>query len=153
FWLFWWLGRLLGSDRQAGEFDDIEQALTAATAELGRAGIGLTDVPVFLVLGRPAGGLEAFFAATRLPFQVRPAPTRQAPLHPYANRDAVFVSCGGASLLPVQAARLSRRGNGEGGRENEERGVAQAVGPVDLLASVGAELEPAATPTEEPAPS
>ncbi len=152
FWLFWWLWRLLGPDRQAGEFDDIERAWSAARAELERAGVELRDVPVYLVLGRPAGGLEAFFAATRLPFQVRHAPGPEAPLHVYAGRDAAFVTCEGASLLPVQAVRLRQRD-----REASQGQQEPATGPVpeieDLLARVGAGLEQAAVPAEEPAPA
>jgi hypothetical protein len=145
FWLFWWLWRLLGPDRQAGEFDDVEQAWSKAVAELNRAGIGLADVPVFLVLGRPAGGLDALFAAMRQPFQVRHAPGLGTPLHVYANREAIFVTCEGASLLPVQAIRL------------EESAVEQAPlpaqDPLDLLADIGAGLVPEGEAVEGAAPA
>src|SRR5262249_13775712 len=83
-------------------------AWTKARGQLEAAGIVLTEAPLFLVLGRSGGSLESLFAATRMPFQVRHAPREEpAPLHVYASRDAIFVTCEGASLLPVQAARLA----------------------------------------------
>jgi hypothetical protein len=106
YWLIVWLWRILGPDREAGEFDDIENAWTEALRQLDAAGIDLREAPVFLVLGRPAGALEHFFAATRMPFQVRHTPDGDAPLHVYAGRQAVFVTCEGTSLLSMQAKRL-----------------------------------------------
>jgi hypothetical protein len=107
FWLIRWLYWLLGPDGVAGEFDDIESAWRQARGRLEEAGIELREVPVFLVLGRPAGSLEQFFAASRMPFEVRHAPREgEAPLHVYANREAAFVTCEGASLLPLQTERL-----------------------------------------------
>src|SRR4051794_21603111 len=107
FWLIRWLYWLLGPEGP-GAFDDIEDAWTKARGQLEAAGIVLTETPLFLVLGRPGGSLESLFAATRMPFQVRHAPRDEpAPLHVYASREAIFVTCEGASLLPVQAARLS----------------------------------------------
>ncbi|MFO0844127.1 MAG: type VI secretion protein IcmF/TssM N-terminal domain-containing protein [Gemmataceae bacterium] len=106
FWLVRGLYRLLGADGAAGEFDDIESAWAAARAALDEAGVGLHDVPVYLVLGKTAGELEDVFAASRLPFQVRHAPAGDAPLRVYASREVAFVSCEGASLLPAQADRL-----------------------------------------------
>jgi hypothetical protein len=129
FWLFWGLWRLLGPDRQPGEFDDIERAWSGAMRELSRAGIALTDVPVYLVLGRPAGGLESFFAATRQPFQVRHAPGPGGPLHVYANREAVFVTCEEASLLAVQAGRFEA--------SEPEPAATAAPEPIELLEAVG----------------
>jgi hypothetical protein len=136
FWLFWGLWRLLGPDRQPGEFDDIERAWSGAMRELSRAGIGLRDVPVYLVLGKPASGLESFFAATRQPFQVRHAPGPGGPLHVYANREAVFVTCEEASLLAVQAHRFEA--------SEPEPSATAAADPIDLLEAVGGGNELAA---------
>jgi hypothetical protein len=111
FWLLRWLWLILGPEGEAGEFDDIEKAWAEARAELDRAGIALTDTPVFLVLGRPAGPLEQVFAATRMAFRVRHVPREgEHPLHVYASRDAIFVTCEAASLLAAQAARLLEAG-------------------------------------------
>jgi hypothetical protein len=75
---------------------------------LASQGIDLRTTPLFLVLGQPEGGIEMFFAASHWPFQVRFAPPVPDPcLHVYANREAVFVVCGSASLLTATAQRRS----------------------------------------------
>ncbi|MFO0879314.1 MAG: type VI secretion protein IcmF/TssM N-terminal domain-containing protein [Gemmataceae bacterium] len=107
FWLIRWLYWLLGPDGVVGEFDDLETAWASARQELERVGLDLRMTPVFLVLGRTEGNLEQVFSASRLPLQVRNTPAdEQAPLHVFANREAIFVTAEGASLLAVQAARL-----------------------------------------------
>jgi hypothetical protein len=108
FWLIRSLYRLLGPDGPGGEFEDIERAWANAREELAAAGLGLREIPIFLVLGKTSGSLEDFFAASRMPMQVRAVPRDpQAPLHVWANREAIFVTCEGASLLPVLAQRLT----------------------------------------------
>jgi hypothetical protein len=139
FWLVRWLYRLLGPDGAAGEFDDIEAAWTAARASLDDAGIALHEAPLFLVLGRTSGAVEDVFAASRMPFLVRHAPPdAAAPLHVYASREAVFVTCEGASLLPGQVDRLLERAQGpaspsgqtDAGPLGEFLAPAQQAGPI-----------------------
>jgi hypothetical protein len=103
-----WLYRLLGPDTPTNDFPDIDEAWGEAMAALDRAGIDPTEVPLFLVFGRPAGSWDALFAASGLPLQVRNAPAREdAPLRVFAGRDALFVTCEGASLLGRQATLMS----------------------------------------------
>ncbi len=103
-WLGYWFFRLL-LDPTGGQFPDIDAAWDEGLAAVERAGIDPTAVPLFLVVGRPASGTADFFSATKLPFAVREEPRRpDAPLHVYANREAIFVTCEGASVL----ARLSQ---------------------------------------------
>ncbi|MBY0228966.1 MAG: hypothetical protein K2W96_06790, partial [Gemmataceae bacterium] len=104
-WLAWGLYVLLGPEREPAEFDDIGTAWAEACAALDGAGIRLDRVPAYLVLGKPGDGLEAAFAAARVPLRVRAAP-RNGPVQVFASADAVFVCCPGASLLPVLADRL-----------------------------------------------
>src|SRR5262249_27852424 len=107
-WLGWWLYKLLGSDDEGSEFPDIDAAWQEATGALTQAGIGLVDAPLFLVLGKPAGTEEALLLAAQLQLTVKQAPARpDAPLHVYANRDAIYVTCAGASLLGRHAELLS----------------------------------------------
>jgi hypothetical protein len=102
-----WLWRLLGPEREATVFGDIDQAWAEARAALVQAGIDLTAVPLFLVLGRSASHLAALFAASRMTFLVRQAPLRSgAPLQVWANRQGIFVAAFGASLLGRQAELL-----------------------------------------------
>src|SRR5262249_52741041 len=77
-------------------------------AALEREGIDVTEVPLFLVLGRPIEGEQGLFQAAQLQLVVNHVPSRtDAPLHVYANRDSVYVSCAGTSLLGRQAAVLA----------------------------------------------
>jgi hypothetical protein len=100
----WWLGRwllkLLGQEPESADFPDIVQAWAAAQRALAAAGVEPTEAPLFLVLGRPSGSVEDLFGAARLTLQIRHVPGGpDAPLHAYASRDAIFVTCEGASLL------------------------------------------------------
>jgi hypothetical protein len=146
-WLSWWLWRLLGPERPSGSFTDIEDAWTDALAELKTAGIGLTDAPLFLVLGRAAAPFEQFFASSRLALQVRHSPGPDAPLHVYANREAIFVTCEGTSLLGKQAALLTAQ-------QAEERPPVELVGAAAEAApaEAGATAQPEAQPRPGPAP-
>jgi hypothetical protein len=101
------LYRSLGPEQAIVEFDDIEEAWTQARSALVEAGIDLTAVPVYLVLGRNASGLHTLLSASRLTFQVQQVPLKaNAPVQVYANRQAIFVTAPDASLLGRQAELL-----------------------------------------------
>jgi hypothetical protein len=98
-WFGYWFFKLL-TDPRDGAHPDIDDAWTAALRALNAAGIDPTEVPLFLVVGKPRTDLADFFAATKLPFAVRAEPrTPGSPVQVYATRDAVFVACPGASVL------------------------------------------------------
>jgi hypothetical protein len=101
-WLLWSEGE------EASHFPDIDEAWNEAVRAVHNAGIDLRDVPLFLVLGRSHGNEESLFQSANLQLAVNRAPsTRDAPLHVYANRDGVYVSCPGTSLVGKQAAVLT----------------------------------------------
>ncbi len=120
-WLGWWLWTLLTADEGPSYYPDIDGAWDEAVRALNQAGMQVTDLPLFLVLGRPEGpeGLDPgergrkaeeilFQQAAQLPLVVKQVPaTPVAPLHIYASRDALYVTCAGASLLGRQAAILA----------------------------------------------
>ncbi len=107
-WLGWWLWKLLGQEEAGSAFPDLDAAWAEALQALNHAGIDVTEVPLFLVLGRPAGPEEGLFQATQLALKVKQAPVGpSAPLHVYANADGIYVTCAGASLLGRQAAFLA----------------------------------------------
>jgi hypothetical protein len=121
-WLAWWLYKLLVSHEEYVEFPDINEAWDEACAALYRARIDLRDVPVFLVLGRPEGPMATLFQSSRLTLEVKQAPASpDAPLHVYATRDAVYVTCEGASVSGPHAALLAGVGK-------EKENPAHAVG-------------------------
>src|SRR5207248_2261967 len=79
---------------------------------LHQAGIDISEAPLFLVLGKAQGGEIALFEGTQMTFPVKYAPPRDdAPLHVFASRDAIFVTCAGASLLGKQADILAGESN------------------------------------------
>jgi hypothetical protein len=135
-WLGWWLWTLLGLEEEGSAFPDIDAAWNEAVAALRQADIELSEVPLFLVIGKGEGGEEAFFnAATAAPMAslVKYAPhASDAPIRLWATRDAAFISCAGASLLGRQAGILA----GEEGALPETGGGAPDLDN-PLLKSVG----------------
>jgi IcmF-related N-terminal domain len=125
-WLGWWLWKLLGPEEYSTDFPDIDEAWDEALQALHEAGLELIDAPLFLVLGKPAGGEEALFNAAQLSLMVKQVPKRgSAPLHLYANRDGIYLTCAGASLLGKQAATLTgaaEEGGAPGGDSMEGGG-------------------------------
>ena len=106
--LAWRLWRQLHAETEGSEFPDIDAAWAEATRNLDQAGIDLTETPLFLILGEPRGSGPALFDAAHLPLLVSFAPRRpDAPLHLYADRDGIYVTCPGASLLGRQASLLN----------------------------------------------
>jgi hypothetical protein len=110
-WTGWWIYLILAAEPDPTDFPDIDEAWDQAVEALNHAGISLSDVPLFLVLGRPESPEEHFFAASQIAFQVKQTPPGLgAPLHVYGNRDAVFVTCAGCSLMGKQASLLALEG-------------------------------------------
>jgi hypothetical protein len=106
--LGYWLWKLLVSDEEGLYFADLDAAWEEAKAALRRAGVGLTDQPLFLVLGQTEDDEKALFQAAQLTLEVAQAPAApDAPLHVYATRDATYLTCAGASLLACQARSLA----------------------------------------------
>lgn len=112
-WLGWWLWKLLWPEQDVSDFPDIDEAWDEAVAALHQAGIDLTEAPLFLVLGRPLGGEAALFSAAQLKLTVTGVPRQpDAPLHVFASRDGIYVTCAGASLLGRQAALFAEGDTG-----------------------------------------
>src|SRR5262249_38065845 len=104
----WWIYRILVAPAEATFFPDIDEAWEEAVQALDQAGISLSEPPLFLVLGRTETPEEQLFQASGINWIVKQAPVgTRHPLHVYANRDVIFVTCAGASLLGRQAALLS----------------------------------------------
>jgi hypothetical protein len=138
-WAFW---RLLTADWEASEFPDIDRAWAEAKASLNRAGIGLENAPLFLVLGEAGGGSSSLFQASRLPLQVVDVPRRpDSQLHVSSDRDAIYVTCPGASVL----GRLAEMLGVDAGAGTNPRGPATARLP-EVAGDDGAATSAVATP-------
>lgn len=104
----WWLWTLVGPLREPTDFADIYAAWVEGRAALEANGLVLTDLPVYLVLGRPASGAGSFFSAARVGFPVPGVPARgDAPIQIYANAHGIYVACPKVSLLSKWAEMLA----------------------------------------------
>ena len=110
-WFAWWLSRLLRTRQEGSEWPDVDATWKEATQALERAGIDLQTVPVYLVLGRPAGAMRSLFDAAQVPLSVPQIPRDPgAPLHVFANSEAIYVTCAETSLLGRHASILAEHG-------------------------------------------
>jgi hypothetical protein len=107
-WLGWWLWVLLAAEDEGSDFPDIDSAWDKAVSALAKANINLAEVPLFLLLGKPDGTDKALFEGSQLELSIGAVPSEpDAPVRIFANKDGVFVTCPGASLLGAQAAYYS----------------------------------------------
>jgi hypothetical protein len=106
-WLLYGLWTMLARDEGAAEFPDIEAAWAQATRRLAAAGLGPADAPLYLVLGRPAAGIDALFLAAGVKEIIRTPSTGQPPLRVYAWDEAIYVTCDGASAWGTFCTRLT----------------------------------------------
>jgi hypothetical protein len=114
-WLGWWLWRLLVAGDDFSEFPDIAEAWDEAMHALAQARLDPRDVPLFLIVGRTQAPMAHLFQAANLPMVVKPTPARDdAPLQVCATRDAIYVTCPGASLLGRHAVWLLGEAVGDG---------------------------------------
>ena len=98
-WVFYWAVRLW-MEGVPSRHPSIDRAWQAGTRALRQHGIALQSTPVFLVLGSPGEHLErALMNASGIRFVVRGVPEGPAPLHWYANSQAIFLVCREASWL------------------------------------------------------
>lgn len=99
-WVAWWLWILLGAEEESSHHPDLDTAWQEAVAALRQANIDPAAVPLFLVLGRPAGTEKALFTGAQLELTIENEPRRpDAPIHVYASKEAIFVTCAETSLL------------------------------------------------------
>jgi hypothetical protein len=107
-WVGRWLWDLLSPEQESSVFPDLDQSMQEAVRALDQAGIDLSAAPLFLVLGRPRRSEEPLLQAVQPTLVVNQVPRRpDAPLHVYANREGIYVSCPGASLMGRQAALMA----------------------------------------------
>ncbi len=103
-WAAAWLFKLLAPNQPEAIYPDIDQAWIDILSSLEKSGIGIADTPVFLVLGDHPNGLEPFFRALPNGLMVAGGSSPDSPLRAYANRDCIYVTLPGATLLGIQDA-------------------------------------------------
>jgi hypothetical protein len=106
--VLYWLYLLWFAPVDASAYPDIDEAWQEGLRALAYAGIQPGQVPLFLVLGRPAGTEDQLFEAAGLKLVVAPTPANpRAPVRLCADREGVYVTCRGASVLGKLAAVLA----------------------------------------------
>ncbi len=123
-WAIWWFLKLWQAESDPSSFPDIDEAWEIAMKDLAQARLQPGDLPLFLVLGRPYEAEANLFAAAQSPdtMVVKQTPSDPlAPIHVYATRDGIFVTCPGASLTGKQASILALEGMTDqaGGNSND----------------------------------
>jgi hypothetical protein len=106
-WFAWGLWQLTGPEKVGRDHPDVNDAWAEATRAVADAGIELRQLPLFLVLGRPEGSEDQLFEATGRALKVRAPRATTAPLHIYADKDAIFVTCGTTSVVGALVALLA----------------------------------------------
>jgi hypothetical protein len=125
-WLFYMIYRVASAEETIASYPEIDKAWSQACEALNKAGIQLADTPMFLVLGRPEAAENFFFEGAKLQLTVTQTPPEaDAPLHVYANHEAIFVTCAGACLLGKHASIVALEGM--------TAQVAEAPAPMDAL--------------------
>ena len=107
-WLGWYTCRAIANDRDTALFPDIHHTWRRAMSLATKAGIDTVNTPLYLLLGRPRGRMHDLLHAAGVPLITAPsADDADDPVHVFANREAIFVSCAEVSLLGVQAEMFS----------------------------------------------
>lgn len=97
----WWI-LLLAPGQAATDFPDIDTAWDEILDALAKAGIGIADTPVFLVLGECPMGFDALFRSLPHGLVVSGGSAPGSPIRAFANRDGIYLTVPGASLLGIQ---------------------------------------------------
>ncbi|MCU0871328.1 MAG: type VI secretion system protein [Pirellulaceae bacterium] len=127
-------GLRLWLEGERSRFPDIDYAWKAGLEALADHGISLDSAPLFVVLGSAGLAQErAIFESSGLGFRVLQAPAGPAPLHWYANPDAIYVVCTEVGWLSALVTMKAQRGNS-----------AEAMPPQFEPAEAPASPEPAA---------
>ncbi len=103
-WAAAWLWAQLVPEQAAVVYPDLDEAWGQALDALQRAGIGIADTPVFLVIGELPDGFDPLFRALPRQVAVAGGTPSDAPIRVYANADAIYLTLAGASLLGAQEA-------------------------------------------------
>ncbi|HEV3384899.1 MAG TPA: type VI secretion protein IcmF/TssM N-terminal domain-containing protein [Gemmata sp.] len=102
-WSAAWLWGLLAPRQATTEFPDLDSAWGEILAALEKAGIGIADTPLFFVFGEFLAGFEALFRALPNGLIVAGGSAPGSPIRAFANRDGIYLTVSGASLLGYQS--------------------------------------------------
>ena len=91
------------------QFPDLNFAWKAGLTALRDGGLDIRTIPVFVIIGSASDQQErALFDAAGLGLRVRGVPEGPAPLHWYANPDAIYLCCSQASWVSTYASLVEQ---------------------------------------------
>jgi hypothetical protein len=129
-WQAWWLWKLFQPGDAISPFPDIDDAWSGVMDALGKAGIGIADTAVYVVIGQPRSGEASLFQMLPRGLTINGGTSAAAPVRVFANRDAIYLTCPGVTLL-------NRAGTDGGGGERAPDSYAPQSVAMD--ASIGME--------------
>jgi len=97
----WWIV-LLAPGKPTSDFPDIDQAWAEILEALDKAGIGIADTPLILVFGECSMGFDHLFRSLPHGLVVSGGSAPGSPIRVFANRDGIYLTLPGASLLGIQ---------------------------------------------------
>lgn len=116
---------ILGIEEE-GEFLDIDRPWDKALAALEEDGLGIDDLPLFLVNGlTPQQEQSVFQEAAGIDWLVvsPPANETNSPLRVFANSDAIFISCTGIGSVSCQQGKVVEGSITSSGRTSAPIGI------------------------------
>jgi IcmF-related N-terminal domain len=112
-WQAWWLWKLFQPGEALSPFPDIDEAWSGVMDALDKAGIGIADTAVYVVMGQPRSGDAGLFQTLPRGLTINGGTSGAAPVRVFASRDAIYLTCPGVTLL-------NRAGGYEGGGKGPE---------------------------------
>lgn len=109
-WLAWYVWKLFQPTEIISPFPDLDEAWNGVMEALNQAGIGIADTPVFVVIGRPRSGDAELFNLMPHGVAVKGGNSAASPLRVFANRDAIYLTCPGVTLLNRDAGTVVDEG-------------------------------------------
>ncbi|HZZ80012.1 MAG TPA: type VI secretion protein IcmF/TssM N-terminal domain-containing protein [Gemmataceae bacterium] len=107
--VLYWFYVLWFGEEDDSPFPDIDAAWNEGMRALQQAGLSLQQLPLFFVIGRPGTSEQNLFEGSGLKLTVPQTPSDpRAPLHVFADKNGIYVSCRGASVLGKLASIISR---------------------------------------------
>jgi hypothetical protein len=131
-WSVAWLWGLLAPRQATTEFPDLEVAWQEIRAALDKVGIGIADTPLYFVFGEFPSGFEVLFHALPNGLVIAGGSASGSPIRAFANRDGIYLTLPGASLLGYQSWIGAGGGDEGGGAVGES--LARSIG---VGASIG----------------
>jgi hypothetical protein len=141
-WQAWWVWKLLQPESIESVFPDLDEAWSRVVESLNKAGIGIGDTPVFLVFGRVSGADEAIFQGVPGGLAVTGATPSGSPIRAFANRDGIYITCPGASLLGGSAGVSAAPSSTDSVRAGMDLGASIGIGggSIGMSASMGGDF-------------